>query len=48
VYTNKIPYIYKRGAIYYYSRRIPKDLSKHYDINRVIASLRTKSKRIAL
>lgn len=48
MYTNKIPYIYKRGAIYYYSRRIPKDLSKHYDINRVIVSLRTKSKRIAL
>jgi len=48
VTTNNAQYIYKRGNVYYYSRRIPSDLSTHYKTTRIIKSLRTRSKRSAL
>ena len=34
---------YCRDGIYYYCRRVPKDLSIRYDEKRIVMSLRTKS-----
>jgi len=48
VLTKIIPYTYKRSGIYYYSRRIPVDLTNQYSLKRIVVSLRTKSKRAAL
>jgi len=40
-------YLYKRSGVYYYYRRIPKDLSDYYPYEKIMQSLRTKSKRAA-
>ncbi len=42
------PYLYQRGAIYYYARRVLKDLQDKYSTKKTVVSLRTKSKRSAL
>ena len=36
-------YVLNRDGVYYYVRRIPKDVVKHYPRNRLYFSLRTKS-----
>ena len=41
-------YLICRNGIFYYSRRVPADLHKRFNKNRVIISLRTKSKDKAL
>ena len=41
------PYLYKRGGVYYFSRRIPSDLKGHYKLNRIVVSLKTTSLRAA-
>ena len=41
-------YLISRNGIYYYSRRVPADLIKRFNKDRVIISLRTKSKDKAL
>lgn len=46
--TKNTKYLLKREATYYYSRRIPKDVSGQYSTRRIVVSLRTKSKQAAL
>ena len=43
LYTKEVPYIYSRDGVYYFNRRIPRDLQRHYRCSRIILSLRTKS-----
>jgi integrase len=45
--TKEAPYIYDRDGIFYFTRRIPKDLQGHYRCPRIVMSLRTKSIRAA-
>ena len=47
LYTKEIPYVYPRDSIYYFNRRIPKDLQRHYRCDRIIVSLHTKSPHAA-
>ena len=41
-------YLISRNGIFYYTRRIPKDLQQKFNKDRVIVSLRTKSQDKAL
>ena len=41
-------YLYLRSNIYYFSRRIPLDMESHYVSKRIVKSLKTRSKRVAL
>ncbi len=43
----KVPFAFTKRGVYYFSRRIPKDLLGHYDTNRLVFSLKTKSMRVA-
>jgi len=45
--TTDAPFIYDRDGIFYFTRRIPKDLQGHYRCPRIVLSLRTKSFRAA-
>ncbi len=47
LYTKEAPYIYSREGIFYFTRRIPKDLNKHYRCLRITLSLRTRSENAA-
>ena len=44
---SSIPYVYRKRGVYYFSRRVPKDLLEHYRRPNVALSLKTKSSRIA-
>ncbi len=41
------PHTYRKDGVFYYCRRIPKDLLSRYDETRIVMSLRTKSSRAA-
>ena len=41
-------YLYLRNNVYYFSRRVPLDMECHYSSKRIVKSLKTRSKRIAL
>jgi len=43
MYKNASKYIFKRGGIYYFIRRIPYDVRPFYESNRISKSLRTSS-----
>ena len=45
--NNSIPYLYQKRDIYYFSRRVPKDLEDHYRSSKITLSLRTKSLKVA-
>ena len=45
--TTKVPYVYKRDGIFYFNRRVPKDLPRHYRCSRIIIFLKTKSAQAA-
>ena len=45
--TTEVPYVYKRDGIFYFNRRVPKDLLGHYRCSRIIISLKTKSAQAA-
>jgi len=47
LYTKDEPYIYSRDGIYYFNRRIPRDLRQYYKCPRIVISLRTKSAKSA-
>lgn len=47
-YTKLPPYTFEKGGIFYFSRRVPSDLSDHYLSDRIAFSLRTKSSNVAL
>jgi len=44
---SQAPYILNRDGVFYYVRRIPQDVRKHYDRHRLYFSLRTKSSATA-
>ena len=41
-------YLYLRKSTYYYSRRVPLDMLDQYTSNRIVLSLRTRSRRVPL
>ena len=41
------PHTYRKDDVFYYCRRIPKDLLSRYDETRIVMSLRTKSSKAA-
>ena len=43
IYKNASKYIFKRGGIYYFIRRIPYDVRPFYVSNRISKGLRTSS-----
>ena len=45
--TKEASYIYSRDGTFYFTRRIPKDLNKHYRCLRITLSLRTRSENAA-
>ena len=40
-------HLYTKRGIYYFSRRVPKDLKAHYKHSRISLSLRTRSRKVA-
>ena len=42
----RVKHTYVRDGIYYYERRVPKDLERHYPRRKVVFSLRTKGVKI--
>lgn len=44
---HRTPYLFTKRGIFYFSRRVPKDLKHHYKHSRVTLSLRTRSLRAA-
>ncbi len=46
-YDNSVPFSFTKNGIFYFERRIPTDLLKHYDTRKISYSLRTRSVRIA-
>jgi len=42
-----IPYVYRKRGVYYFSRRVPKDLLGFHKRPNVTFSLKTKSARVA-
>jgi len=44
---NSVPYVYLKRNIYYFSRRVPKDLKRYYKQSKITLSLRTKSLKVA-
>ena len=45
--NNLVPYCYQKRDIYYFSRRVPKDLEDYYRASKITLSLRTKSPKLA-
>ena len=45
--NNSVPYVYQKRGVYYFSRRVPKDLDEYYRHPKIIFSLRTKSLKAA-
>jgi integrase len=43
----RVKHTYVRDGVYYYERRVPKDLERHYPRQKMVFSLRTKSVKIA-
>ena len=47
MYTNAAQYVSNQDGVFYYGRRVPHDVRKHYASSRISFSLRTKSPRSA-
>ena len=45
--TKEVTCVYSRDGIFYFTRRVPKDLQGYYRCPRIVLSLRTKSQRAA-
>ncbi|MDP6164833.1 MAG: integrase, partial [Gammaproteobacteria bacterium] len=46
--VNQPSYIFLRKNTYYFSRRVPPDMKELYSGSRIVKSLRTRSRRVAL
>jgi hypothetical protein len=46
-YDISVPFSFTKNGIYYFERRVPTDLLKHYDTRKIAYSLRTRSVRVA-
>ena len=45
--TKKVPYTFNRSGYYYFSRRVPADLLRHYSYPRIVQGLKTRSAQTA-
>lgn len=45
--TNGIRFAFQKRGFFYFSRRIPSDLQRHYQRDRIVVALRTSSERAA-
>ena len=45
--TKKVPYTFNRAGYYYFSRRVPADLTQHYSYPRIVQGLKTRSAQTA-
>src|SRR6056297_2240009 len=45
--TKSAPFTFVKQGIFYFSRRVPSDLSHHYNASRIMYSLRTRSAAVA-
>ncbi|WP_306455413.1 DUF6538 domain-containing protein [Jannaschia seosinensis] len=45
--TKPAPFTFVKQGIFYFSRRVPSDLSQHYNVSRIKYSLRTRSAAVA-
>jgi len=45
--TKRVPFTYKRRGFFYFSRRVPNDLLDHYDTDRIVEGLKTRSASVA-
>ena len=45
--TKSVPFTFVKQGIFYFSRRVPTDLSHHYKASRIMFSLRTRSAAVA-
>ena len=45
--TKRVPFTYSRRGFFYFTRRIPNDLLHHYETDRIVEGLRTKSPSVA-
>ena len=45
--TKKVPYTFNRTGYYYFSRRVPADLTQHYSYPRIVQGLKTRSAQTA-
>ena len=43
MYNSDVRYVSNRDGVYYYTRRVPYDVKKHYASDRLSFSLKTKS-----
>jgi integrase len=46
-YDNLVPFSFNKNGIYYFERRVPRDLLKHYSTGKIVYSLRTRSSSVA-
>lgn len=46
-YDISVPFSFTKNGIYYFERRVPRDLRKHYSASKISYSLRTRSSSIA-
>ncbi|WP_425394230.1 DUF6538 domain-containing protein [Aestuariivita boseongensis] len=46
-YDNSVPFSFKKNGIYYFERRVPRDLQDHYLASKIVYSLRTRSSALA-
>ena len=46
-YDKSVPFSFTKNGIYYFERRVPVDLQKHYSTKKIAYSLRTRSASVA-
>ncbi|WP_321830417.1 DUF6538 domain-containing protein [Thalassovita sp.] len=46
-YDISVPFSFKKSGIYYFERRVPRDLRRHYSSGKIAYSLRTRSAGVA-
>jgi len=47
VYDNLVPFSFTKNGIYYFERRVPAGLRRHYETSKIVYSLRTRSATVA-
>ena len=45
--TNGILFVFQKRGFFYFSRRVPSDLQRHYQRDRIVVALGTSSERAA-
>ena len=45
--TKRVPYTFNRSGYYYFSRRVPAELSQYYSYPRIVHGLKTRSAQAA-